>query len=182
MRGLKASATRLVIFSDESDAVPLRRMLMTVAVMVVPDGAVVAGVGFEEEAGGGEGAGGFGGADGAGGGIARLRDRAFEIEFGLTHGAGVAVAGHYADSATRQPGQRPKIARMVQVRLESEGVAHIVAQGDDRRVVEIDDRSAFGADQVMMRLVVDQLVLAYPLPRSVSVTIWMSRSNLGSVR
>ena len=43
--------------------------------------------------------------------FAGFGDRAVAVELGRTRRAGVAVAGHYPSSASRQTGQRPKIAR-----------------------------------------------------------------------
>jgi hypothetical protein len=106
----------LVIFGRVPMPPSSRCVGMTVPVVVVPIGAVVAGVGFEEEARGAEGAGGYGGADGAGGGTAGFFNRAFKIELGVARWARVAVTWHHASSNNEAGdalhiGQRPKMAR-----------------------------------------------------------------------
>ena len=67
---------------------------VTITVVIVPDGADIAGVGFEEEAGWSEDAGAWTAANGAGDGRHRLAHRPIVLKAGAADRAGVVVAWH----------------------------------------------------------------------------------------
>jgi hypothetical protein len=86
--------TNLVILARGAMAAAPRGVLMTIPVVVVPDGRDVFRVGFEEELWGGDDARRRGVTDGAGGRLGRCAHGALKVEMSATVRAGIAVFRH----------------------------------------------------------------------------------------
>lgn len=67
---------------------------MTIPVVVVPIGADIAGIGFEEQLRHGEDAAAGGAADRAGGGVGGLAPGPRQVEMGVAFGTGVGIGRH----------------------------------------------------------------------------------------
>lgn len=83
-----------MIFARRSMPPSSRRMRVRVAVVVVPYGANIARVGFEEEFGNGVDPGGIEAADRTWGGVGRLHHGPLPLVLGLALGAGIEIRRH----------------------------------------------------------------------------------------